>query len=168
MIIEDKNFISQGLKDQIQMYLDQTYYRLLPWNVDPAHASPFFVADKMALIDEHETEWIDILDAFWNKHFNQDVDPDKIETLRINNTFPNGQVKCLPHRDHSGDYYNFLLCLNEPLDDTSATVVIGEKGNIQRVCYPEQWKALVFKNRTHFHYYPKVGHRTMMVATIYE
>ena len=168
MIIEDKNFLSDGLKEQISTYTDQTLFRLLPWNVDPVHLSPFFVADKMHLIDEHETEWIDVLDAFWQKHFQREVDLDKIETFRINNTFPNGEVKCLPQRDHSGEYYNFLLCLNEPLDKTSATVVVGDDGKIQHVCYPEQWKALLFKNRTHFHYYPKVGHRTMMVATIYE
>ena len=168
MIIEDKNFLSDGLKEQISTYTDQTLFRLLPWNVDPVHLSPFFVADKMHLIDEHETEWIDVLDAFWQKHFGKEVDIDKIETFRINNTFPNGEVKCLPHRDHSGEYYNFLMCLNDPLDKTSATVGIGDKGKVQHVCYPEQWKALLFKNNPHFHYYPKVGHRTMMVATIYE
>ena len=167
-MIEDKKFLSDSLKSQITTYTEQTLFRLYPYDVDPEHPSPFLVADKLHLIDEHETEWIDVLDAFWQKHFGKEVDIDKIETFRINNTFPNGEVKCLPHRDHSGEYYNFLMCLNEPLDNTSATVVIGDDGKIKHVCYPEQWKALLFKNRTHFHYYPKVGHRTMMVATIYE
>ena len=166
-MIEDKKFLSNSLKSQIDTYTQQTLFRLYPYDVDPEHPSPFFVADKLHLIDEHETEWIDVLDAFWTKHFQREVDIDKIDTFRLHTSYPNGQVHTLPQKTAKGFCYNFIMCLNDPLDKTSATVILDE-GKVQHVCYPEQWKAILFKNNAHFHYYPKVGHRTMMMATIYE
>lgn len=95
-----------------------------------------------------------------------DVQTKNILRIAINLTYNNGMEKCKIHEDHDYPHKQLLLCLNDPLDKNSKTIILDDdKETILKEVIPKKYTGIIFDNKPHYHFYPKQGHRIMFVAT---
>lgn len=85
--------------------------------------------------------------------------------IGINYTYNNGQEKCPAHLDHDKiKHKQIIIYLNDCLDKKSKTVLLSGK-KIFKSITPEKYKAAIFDDCYHYHYYPTKGFRLVIVCT---
>ena len=103
-----------------------------------------------------------ILNTFCQKH---KIRCKKILRCSVNLTFNVGVEKSLVHRDHKDSHKQLLIYCNNPMDKESCTVILDKKRNPIEKIKPIQYSAVSFGENHHYHYYPKKGHRVVLVYT---
>jgi hypothetical protein len=81
-----------------------------------------------------------------------------------NLTFNNGNLRSQIHQDHNYEHKQIIIYLND-CDKFSKTCIIDEKNKIIKEIIPEKFKGVCFNNFKHYHFFPKSGHRVVLVAT---
>jgi hypothetical protein len=105
----------------------------------------------------------DILKTFCEKN---NIKFEKVLRISVNFTFNNGIEKCPIHKDHNFPHKQLLLYINDPLDKNSKTIILDDdEKTVLKEIIPEKYKAVCFDNKPHFHYFPKVGERIVVVFT---
>jgi len=82
--------------------------------------------------------------------------------ISINFTFNNGKDKCNIHEDHTYPHKHLIVYLND-CDKESYTVIRDNKKEIK--IKPKKYKGVCFESKPHYQYYPKFGHRVVLVCT---
>jgi len=174
MIVEDKNFLTQNQKDFISnvvcgdnfpFYLQEesTIGASSPLLTHNLIHRPEVRKDKYWNSNYHRDDFTDILKTFCIKHslpFNE------ILRLCVNFSFNNGQDKCPLHIDHPEIKHNQLLVYcNDVLDKNSKTVICNKNKKKIKEVIPEIYKGVYFEENPHYHYFPKKGHRIVLVYT---
>ena len=105
---------------------------------------------------------LNILYSFFKK---AKIKPKEILRIAVNYTYANGQERCDKHIDHVDiPHKQVIIYLNDCLDKESKTIIL-DKDKIAKSIIPEKYKGIVFGNNYHYHYYPKVGFRVVLVCT---
>jgi hypothetical protein len=105
---------------------------------------------------------LNILNSFFKK---AKIKPKELLRIAVNYTYPNGQEKCDLHTDHNDiPYKQVIIYLNDCLDKESKTVIL-DKNKVVKSISPEKYKGIAFGNNPHYHYYPKVGFRIVLICT---
>ena len=81
----------------------------------------------------------------------------------VNFTYHNGKRLESPvHVDHEFEHEQLIVYLNQPMDRQSFTVVLDE--NESKIA-PRKYRGVSFGKIEHYHYYPKVGDRYVLIFT---
>mgnify|MGYP003628840847 FL=1 len=168
MIIDD-NFLSSDSKEFIESYILTRHFPLYMQGESVVDdETPFLNHVVLArpemkdFTDKHEYHdtFVKILDEFCN---NNDISYNEVLRICVNFTFYNGIRDESPtHVDHDFEHNQLIVYLNEPLDSKSSTVILDE--NKTKIA-PKKYRGLSFGKIEHYHYYPKIGGRYVLVFT---
>lgn len=167
-IIKDNNFLTKKHKHFITEFLLKSDF---PYFLQP-HSTfddDYVMMEHIAL-RRYDNDWNtgnveiykDILNTFCKKH---KIKYEKILRCSVNLTFNIGIKKAKIHVDHKEPHKQLLVYLNKMKDKKSYTVVCDDRKNIIEKIEPVQFRGLGFGDNYHYHYYPKVGHRVVLVYT---
>ena len=171
MILEDDNFLSEDSKHYINTRLlgegfVPFYFRYATEN-DNALIFNHTVINRLEKRKEKEyynssegEQIVKILHEFCNKN---KIKINEILRCSINITVNNGLEKCSVHNDHDYPHNQLIVYLNDVYDKNSKTVIIDGDSEIKIT--PKLFKAVMFDNKPHYHYFPKQGHRVVGVFT---
>ena len=174
MIIEDSNFLTSNQKDFIHNIVCGNNFPFYLQNESVRGDSKSLLTHNIILRPEdrgeeylnstfHTNDFIDILKTFCIKHF---IPFNEILRLSVNLTFNNGNDKCPLHIDHPGKKHNQLIIYcNDVLDKNSKTVICDKDNKEVKEVIPEIYKGICFTEKPHYHYFPKQGHRIVLVYT---
>jgi hypothetical protein len=111
---------------------------------------------------EYSKDFEDILKQFCS---NNNIKCNEIFRMSVNLTYNNGLTNCEIHKDHNFSHKQLLIYLNDPLDKESKTVLLDNNNNKIKEIVPKKFKGVCFENTPHFHYFPKIGERIVVVYT---
>ena len=107
-------------------------------------------------------DFLYIIDSFFKKH---KIKVKELLRIAVNYSFNNTHEKSMIHTDHDFKHNQLLICLNDPEDKNSNTVILNNKNKIFKSIAPKQYKGICFSGVPHYVYYPKFGNRIMLVCT---
>lgn len=166
---EDSNFLNSNQKKFIENVIQGEHFPFYLNKgsvIGDGNASLFHIVKKRP---EDGGEWnnnvkeyfIDILNTFCTKN---NIKYKQIIRCAVNLTFKNKDKKCPTHKDHTFNHKQLILYLNNPLDKKSTTILL-KNNKIYKEIKPEKFKGICFDNIEHYHYFPKKGHRLVLVYT---
>jgi len=166
--IKDDNFLSDLSKRYIhQSFLNVgfPYYYGGELIIDSEEHIPFLAhvikkRDDDLINSDCYQDCVNMIVEFTEKH---KIKYKEILRMAVNFTYPNGFEKCPIHQDHPFPHKQLLIYLNDPQDKNARTVILGN--NKKYEIQPQQYRAICFENKPHFHYFPKVGERIVLVTT---
>ena len=168
MIVDD-NFLSDKSKQFIENHVLSRHFPLYMQEESvKGDETPFLnhvVLPRPELRDvEHKHEYYDefvkILNEFCNKN---KIDYNEVLRICVNFTYHNGKRLESPvHVDHEFEHEQLIVYLNQPMDRQSFTVVLDE--NESKIA-PRKYRGVSFGKIEHYHYYPKVGDRYVLIFT---
>ena len=107
-------------------------------------------------------EFLSIIDSFFKKH---KIKVKEILRMNVNYSFNNTYKRVASHVDHDFKHKLLLICLNNPSDKNSKTVILNNKNKIFKSVSPKQYQGICFDSVSHYYYLPKFGNRIMFVCT---
>jgi len=173
--IEDKSFLTDEQKNFIENQI--LGFTNLAYFFQPSGAnndncpslshfairSPSERADKNEYYNsQHAIDLEKIVIHFCEKN---KIKLNKILRIAINLTYNNGCESCSIHKDHMFPHRQLLIYLND-CDKNSKTIIYNEsKEKVLKDISPEKYKGVCFEGLPHKHFYPKVGHRIVLICT---
>jgi hypothetical protein len=107
-------------------------------------------------------EFLSIIDSFFKKH---KIKVKEVLRMTVNYSFNNTYRKVASHVDHDFEHKQLLICLNDPADKNSKTVILNNKNKIFKSISPKQYQGICFDGAPHYNFLPKFGNRIMLVST---
>jgi len=108
-------------------------------------------------------EVLDILNSFFKKI---KIKPKKYLRIAINYSYNNGYKKSGVHLDHPEiEHKQVIIYLNDCLDKSAGTVILDKNKKVIKKVFIKKYKAILFGNDLHYQYFPKKGHRLILVCT---
>ena len=169
-MITDNNFLTSDSKRFIEDYILTRHFPLYMQSESvKGDETPFLNHVILArpelkdFTDKHEYHdlFVKVLDDFCNKN---NITYNEVLRICVNFTFYNGvRDKSPVHCDHEFEHSQLIIYLNDPLDKKSSTIILDEK---EIEVFPKKYKGIFFGKMQHYHYYPKVGGRYVMIFTV--
>jgi hypothetical protein len=166
--IEDKNFLTEEQKDNINLFLKSGE---IPFYMSLEAASPndgginfvhhIIHRDNPEKINSNlYLLFVSILNNFCKKN---NLKYEKIYRCAINITINNGVItKCPIHIDHMFPHNQLLIYLNDTNGDT---VILDKNNKTFKISEPEKFKGIAFNSLPHYHYFPNKGIRVVAIIT---
>lgn len=167
--IEDDDFLKETHINFISSYLNK-YIEFEKRDTIPGSNNFFFVkcilsrySEKMEKRFFHDThkDFEKILYSFCYKY---NIICNEVLRIAINLTYNNGHEKCDTHMDHYFNHLQLLIYLNDA-DIESKTVILSSDYKIIKEIAPKKYKSVLFNGYPHYHYFPKIGLRYVLVFT---
>jgi len=168
MIIDDK-FLSNKSKEFIENYILTRHFPLYMQGESVVDdETPFLnhvVLARPEMKDfiekhEHHDTFVKMLDEFCDKN---NISYSEVLRICVNFTFFNGVREISPvHVDHEFEHSQLIVYLNQPMDRQSFTVILNE--NKTKIA-PKKYRGVSFGKIDHYHHYPKVGGRYVLIFT---
>jgi len=109
---------------------------------------------------EHHDIFVKMLDEFCDKN---NISYSEVLRICVNFTFCNGVRDISPvHVDHEFEHSQLIVYLNQPMDRQSFTVILNKD---ETKIAPKKYRGVSFGKIEHYHYYPKIGGRYVLVFT---
>ena len=108
------------------------------------------------------SEFLSIIDSFVKKH---KIKVKEVLRMSVNYSFNNTYKKVASHTDHDFKHKQLLICLNDPADKNSKTVILNNKNKIFKSISPKQYQGICFDGVPHYNFLPRFGNRIMFVST---
>jgi len=166
---EDKNFLKNH---QISFLKNIIMGNSFPFYINfrsTKRDSNFFLSHQVKMRPENGGNW----NSYWNDDFKDILNTycqknniyyNEILRCSVNLTVKSKDKKCPIHKDHNYPHKQLLIYVNQPEDNKSYTILLKNKKIFKKI-KPEQFKGVCFDNIEHYHYYPKKGHRLVLVYT---
>jgi len=171
--IEDDSFLTEENKNFINNVVLNNNFPYYMYNHSVNEDNKYFLShvilkrkeqrDKDEVFNSYfHPGFLSIVDSFTNKH---KIKVKELLRMAVNYTFNNTYEKIDAHKDHTFKYNQLLVCLNDPADKNSKTVILNNKNKIFKSISPKQYKGVCFGSASHYNYIPKFGNRIMFVCT---
>ena len=167
-IIKDNDFLKEEHKHFISEFILKADF---PYFIQP-HSTfdDNYTMMEHICLRRYDKDWNtgnveiykDILNTFCKKH---DIKYKEILRCSVNLTFNVGIKKSLVHTDHKEPHKQLLIYCNNVKDKRSYTVILDKNRKPIDKIKPIQYSAVSFGDNHHYHYYPKIGHRVVLVYT---
>ena len=171
--IKDNSFLTEENKNFINNVVLNNDFPYYMYDHSVGEDNKYFLCHVLLKRKEHRKEnetfnshfhpgFLSIIDSFVKKH---KIKIKELLRMAVNYSFNNTYEKVDSHTDHDFEHKQLLICLNNPADKSSKTVILNNKNKIFKSISPKQYQGICFDSASHYNYLPKFGNRIMFVCT---